>query len=92
MALCEMCGGYSRNIRVPVMPIVPPIETDPYCSQCGERKYSTCTSCNGSGYIMVPSPLVEYCSRCGQPINNEEEQQCSACHGTGQAYHICRRF
>lgn len=94
MALCSFCGGYfDLDVGItPMPPVIPIYDPEPYCSKCGQRKYTPCYTCNGRGYTLGPSLLPEYCTKCGREIKRNTRQTCFYCQGSGQIPHLCRGF
>lgn len=92
MALCSKCGGVDDPYPLPGPMAKPPIEVDPYCPHCGQPRHRTCTRCGGSGCIDAAASvrlIREYCTRCGEPIEQTARAHCPDCGGTGRLGHFC---
>ena len=90
MALCSRCGGgfdfYPLLKRAPT----PPVEADPFCPVCGERRQMTCSTCAGSGFATSEGRLLRgYCTNCGKAMQVAARGVCPTCHGRGLRQHRC---
>lgn len=91
MALCSRCGGGFDFYPALKRPSLPPVEADPFCPRCGQRRSLTCPDCQGSGFTPVQGQSLTrgYCTQCGQRVEQLARVRCATCGGSGVRPHRC---
>ena len=93
MALCSICSD-SLSLPEPSIDLSAgalPHEADACCPACGQRRYTTCGNCGGTGYTYIESLRPDYCTACGRRICKTTRCRCFLCNGSGRVVHICTR-
>ena len=91
MALCSRCGGgFNFYPLLKRTPTVPPVEADPFCPACGQRRHVTCQVCDGYGFIPGKGRLMRgFCTNCGKLMEVPARLRCPSCDGHGLTKHQC---